>query len=236
MTDRKRQLPAKSSRSDVDAFLNKVANTPARKPAGKHGRLIFAMDATASREPTWDQACKIQGEMFAETAALGGLATQLCWYRGFGEFHADAWTADSGTLLRHMTRARCLGGATQIEKVLKHTIKEAKDQKPDALVFVGDCMEENVDQLCRLAGELGLLGVPVFLFQEGHEPNAARSFAQIARISGGAHCRFDAGSAQQLKDLLSAVAVFAAGGRRALENFSKKRGKDVKQLTRQITG
>jgi hypothetical protein len=174
--------------------------------------------------------------MFTETAALGGLETQLCWYRGFGEFHADPWTADSDTLLRHMTGVFCQGGTTQIEKVLKHAIKEDKDQKPDALVFVGDCMEENVDQLCRLAGELGLLGVPVFLFQEGHEPNAERTFAQVARLSGGAHCRFDAGSAQQLKDLLSAVAVFAAGGRRALENFSKQRGDGVKLLARQVTG
>jgi len=234
MPDRKQQLPTQSSRSDVDAFLNKVAKTPARKPAGSRGRLIFAMDATASREPTWDQACAIQGEMFTETAALGGLETQLCWYRGFGEFHADPWTADSGTLLRHMTGVFCQGGTTQIEKVLKHALKEGTDLKPDALVFVGDCVEESVDQLCRLAGELGLLGVPVFLFQEGHEPNAERTFAEIARLSGGAHCRFDAGSAQQLRDLLSAVAVFAAGGRRALEAFSKQRGDGVKLLTRQV--
>ena len=234
MTDRKRHLPTQSSRNDVDAFLSKVANTPARKPAGRRGRLIFAMDATASREPTWDQACRIQSEMFTETAALGGLKTQLCWYRGFGEFHADPWTADSDTLLRQMTGVFCQGGTTQIEKVLRHAIQEAQNQKPDALVFIGDCMEENLDQLCRLAGELGLLGIPVFLFQEGHDRIAERTFAQVAKLSGGAHCRFDAGSAQQLRDLLSAVAVFAAGGRHALARFSEQRGSSVKLLTQQI--
>ena len=42
-----------------------------------------------------------------------------------------------------------------------------KKQRVDALVFVGDAMEENVDRLCQLAGELGLNGVPIFLFHEG---------------------------------------------------------------------
>jgi hypothetical protein len=221
--DRNR-LPTRSSQSEVDAFLKKVARTSTSKTSGRRGRLIFALDATASREPTWDQACHLQAEMFSETTALGGLEAQLCWYRGFGEFHADPWTADSDVLLRHMTGVFCLGGNTQIEKVLRHALEEARAGKVDALVFVGDCMEEHVDRLCNLAGELGILGVPAFLFQEGNDPTAEKAFGQIAKLSGGAHCRFDAGSARQLRDLLSAVAVYAAGGRRALESFSQRRG------------
>jgi hypothetical protein len=85
---------------------------------------------------------------------------------------------------------------------------------------VGDCMEEDIDQLSQLAGELGLIGVPVFLFQEGDEPRATRAFKEIARLSRGAYCRFDAGSARQLRELLTAVAVYATGGRKALENLS----------------
>jgi hypothetical protein len=234
MNKRNDQLPTRSSLSEVDAFLSRVAAAPASKPAGRRGRLLFAMDATASREPTWDRACNIQGEMFRETASLGGLETQLCWYRGFEEFHADPWTADSSRLLRHMTGVFCLGGTTQIARVLRHAIAETRKAKVDALVLVGDCMEENLDTLCSLAGELGLLGVPAFLFQEGHDPVAERAFAQLARLSGGAHCRFDAGSAQQLKDLLSAVAVYAAGGRHALEDFGRRRGGSVPFLTRQL--
>ncbi|MBM3512010.1 MAG: VWA domain-containing protein, partial [Alphaproteobacteria bacterium] len=61
----------RSSRAEVDAFLKKVAQT-VPVAAGGRGRLMFALDATASREPTWDRACQIQGQMFAETAALGG--------------------------------------------------------------------------------------------------------------------------------------------------------------------
>ena len=227
-------LPKKSTRAEIDAFLGKVARIPSIKPVGHRGRLIFAMDATASREPTWDHACHIQSQMFAETALLGGLDIQLCYYRGYGEFTASPWLSRSEDLLERMTAVRCLGGHTQIEKVLTHAIKETKEKRVNALVMVGDCMEESLDRLCRLAGELGIHGVPAFLFHEGIDPVAGRAFKQIARLTQGAYCRFDVHSAQQLKDLLSAVAVYAAGGRGALEHFSKQRGSMVKQLTHQI--
>lgn len=227
------KLPQRSSGAEVAEFLRKVAATPARTSA-ERGRLIFAMDATASREPSWDTACQIQGQMFTETTALGGLDIQLCYYRGFGEFEATPWLSNSGDLLARMTGVRCLGGQTQIEKVLRHVITEARKKKVNALVFVGDCMEEDVDELCQLAGELGLLGVPAFIFHEGYEPIAERAFKQIARLTRGAYCHFDASSAQQLRDLLSAVAVYAAGGRRALRDFSQRKGGVLLQLTHQI--
>jgi len=234
MTDRKKSLTEHGSNSDVDSFLRTVASTPAVKRGVKPGRLVFAMDATASREPTWDQACNIQAQMFLETTALGGLEIQLCYYRGYAEFHHLPWLSASADLLAGMTGVHCLGGQTQIGKVLQHTINETRKQKVNALVFVGDCMEEDVDRLCHKAGELGLLGVPVFLFQEGGDPTAERAFKQIARITGGAYCPFDAGSGKQLRDLLSAVAVYAAGGRRALTDFSDRAGSTVQQLVQQI--
>jgi hypothetical protein len=229
-----KKLPTQSTRSQVDAFLRQVAATPPARSTGREGRLIFAMDATASREPTWDHACHLQAQMFAETATLGGLAIQLCYYRGFNEFDASDWLTDTAILQRRMTAVHCLGGHTQIGRVLRHAIGETKARQVDALVFVGDCMEEDADELCHLAGELGIHGVPVFVFQEGHEPNAERVFRQIARLTRGAYSPFDAGSAQQLRDLLSAVAVYAAGGRRALADFSRGRGETVKRLTRQL--
>jgi hypothetical protein len=173
--------------------------------------------------------------MFEETAALGGLAIQLCYYRGFNEFNASDWLTHTADLHRRMTAVSCLGGHTQIRKVLRHAIEETRQKRVNALVFVGDCMEEELDQLCQLAGELGIHNVPVFLFHEGQDPAAETAFRQIASLTNGAYCPFDAGSAQQLRDLLSAVAVYAAGGRRALEAFSKSRGESVRLLTRQIT-
>ncbi|MDH3687952.1 MAG: VWA domain-containing protein [Gammaproteobacteria bacterium] len=228
------KLPKKSSNAEVDAFLRKVAATPIAKSTAGRGRLIFAMDATASREPTWDTACHIQGQMFQETTDLGGLEIQLCYYRGFAEFDASPWLVESATLLKRMTSVSCVGGRTQIEKILRHTITETKKKKVNALVFVGDCMEEDVDNLCQLAGELGVLGLPAFLFHEGHDAVAERAFKQIARLTGGAYCHFDSNSAQQLRDLLSAVAVYVVGGRRALEDFGKRKGGVARLLTHQI--
>jgi hypothetical protein len=227
------KLPQPSSNSEVVAFLRKVAATPV-PTTGERGRLIFAMDATASREPTWHTACEIQEQMFVETSNLGGLSIQLCYYRGLGEFAADPWLSRSTDLLERMRSVFCVGGQTQIEQVLRHTIAETKRKKVNALVFVGDCMEEDADRLCQYAGELGLLAVPVFVFHEGHDPAAERTFRQIARLTRGAYCRFDAHSPQQLRDLLSAVAVYAAGGRLALQNFGKSKGGITSQLTQQL--
>lgn len=225
----------KSQRSaDVDAFLRKVAVTPVVKAAGTKGRLIFALDATASREPTWDRACHIQAEMFTEASGLGGLEIQMVHFRGFGEFYAAPWYSTPDDLVGEMTRVACLGGHTQIEKVLRHAVAETKRKRVNALVYVGDCMEEQVDELCQLAGKLGMLGVPAFVFQEGREPVAMRAFQQIAKLTNGAYCSFDASSAQTLRDLLRAVAAFAAGGRKALQDFSRKAGGDVRLIAQQI--
>ena len=229
-----KDLPQKSSKSAIDTFVRQVRSMPATRAGGERGRLIFAMDATASREPTWDRACQIQAEMFSETAALGGLDVQLSYYRGYGEFEASPWLSSADALLQRMTGVSCRGGHTQIEKVLRQAIAQTKQTKVQALVFVGDCMEEDVDRLCHLAGELGMLGVPAFMFHEGAEPVAQRAFQEIARLTRGAYCAFDASSAGQLRDLLRAVAVYAAAGQKALQNFSKDRSEVVRQLTRQL--
>lgn len=228
------KLPT-STADDVANFLKKVAEAPAPM-GGERGRLIFAMDATASREPSWDQACQIQGDMFTETNALGGLEVQLVYYRGYRECRASKWAGRAADLLQFMMKVRCLGGATQIGRVLKHAIKENQQKTVNALVFVGDAMEEDIDELCHAAGELGLVNVPVFVFHEGGDPLAGNAFRQIARLSGGAYCAFDSNSAKQLRDLLSAVAVYAAGGRRALLEFGEKKGGSVLRLTHQLAG
>jgi len=169
-----------------------------------------------SRQPTWDTACALQADMFREAASVGGLDIQLVYFRGLGECRASGWVAGSDQLAELMSRIDCRGGQTQIGKVLSHARQEYARQKVQAMVFVGDAMEESIDSLCQGAGELGLLGVPVFMFQEGNDPVAENAYREIARLSRGAYCRFDAGSAHQLGELLRAVAAYAAGGLKAL--------------------
>lgn len=207
-----------SSGGDVDAFLKQVRGL---QPATTgRGRLIFTMDATMSRQPSWDLALGLQGDMFRAVKEAGGLDVQLVYFRGFNECQASRWVGDPSALDRLMRQVSCQGGHTQIRKVLAHARAETSKTKVNAVVYVGDAMEEDIDHLSQLAGELGLIGVPVFLFQEGHDPGAERGFREIARLTRGAYCRFDAGSAGQLRELLTAVAVYATGGRKALANFS----------------
>ena len=214
--------PANSSRAEIDAFLAQMRSGPAPKPAGP-GRLIFAMDATMSRRPTWDMALAVQAEMFNAVQAIGGLGVQLVFFRGFDECRASRWVSDATALARLMTAVECRGGYTQIRKVLKHAAREASAAKVSALVYVGDAMEEAPDELCNLAGQLALLGVPAFMFQEGNDGEARACFKEIARLTRGATCRFGPGAASQLRELLEAVAVYAAGGRPALQDYAKGR-------------
>src|SRR5689334_7890600 len=233
--DRSQQTPAPvSSKPEIDAFVERVRALGPSTAQGKRGRLIFALDATMSRQPTWDTACTLQAEMFREAASVGGLDIQLVYFRGFNECRHSAWIAGSEKLAELMSRIDCRGGQTQIGKVLRHAREEQAEQKVQAMVFVGDAMEESIDHLCQLAGELGLLGVPVFMFQEGSDAVAESAYREIARLSRGAYCRFDTGSAHQLGELLRAVAAYAAGGIKALADLSAKRSSGAQKLLAQL--
>ncbi|ALK09238.1 hypothetical protein [Blastochloris viridis] len=214
--------PPAETGADVAAFLAEVKRRAPTVAAGERGRLIFALDATMSRQPTWDMATQMQADMFREAAVAGGLAVQLLYYRGTHECRASRWVADTAALERLMTSIDCRGGHTQIARVLRHAGEEADRGRVHALAFVGDAMEEALDDLCAAAGPLALRGVPAFLFQEGTDAVAEQAFREIARLTRGAYCRFGPGSAAELKALLQAVAAYAAGGRRALAELADR--------------
>jgi hypothetical protein len=152
---------------------------------------MIGIDATGSREPTWDIAAGLMSSSFA----------------------ASRWVSDARTLAGLMEKIDCRTGFTQIGKILSHARKENTRQKVAAMVFVGDCVEEQPAELYAAARELG---VPAFLFQEGDDPVATKVLREIARLTRGAHVRFEQGSAKQLSELLRAVAAYAAGGLKAL--------------------
>src|SRR5277367_5322653 len=212
-----------STSDDIAAFVAKArAMSPLAE--GARGRLVFALDATMSRQPTWDMACTLQADMFHEAAALGSLDIRLVYYRGLDECRASSWISDTAQLAKLMARIDCRGGNTQIGKILSEARREAVASGVRAVVFVGDAMEESVDDLCVKAGELGLLKVPVFMFQEGRDGLVEQTFREIARLTGGAWSRFDPGAAAQLRELLRAAAAYAAGGREALLRMSRSDG------------
>lgn len=178
---------------------------------------MFALDATASREPTWAQARRLHKALFAAAAAGSPLAIQLCWYRGFTEFEASPWLTEPAELLAQLEQVSCLGGPTQIGRLLRHYLAAGTAAVPvRALVFVGDAQEESAGELIELAGQCRIRNQPVFVFQEGDDTDVARTFEAIARLSGGAYARLDGNSADRLRELLGAVVRYASGGRRAL--------------------
>jgi hypothetical protein len=208
------------TRTEVDEFLVKTRGSAALPSgAGNRGRLIFALDATASRQPTWDIACKLQAEMFREVAAIGGLDIQLVYYRGDDECRASRWISDAKALTKVMTKIMCEAGHTQIGKVLAHARRENKLHEVHALVFVGDAMEEMAEDLYSASSALG---IPTFLFQEDNDRDVGKVFRKIASLTKGAHCNFNSGSASELAELLRAVAVYATGGMQALNKLTAR--------------
>nr|WP_319485372.1 VWA domain-containing protein [uncultured Cohaesibacter sp.] len=207
----------KSDKQDVAAFLSKTRlvrkaqEAKGLKPAS--GRLMFALDATMSRQATWDVACSLQSEMFSVAENQGGLATQLVYFRGTSECKASRWTRSSADMVGWMERFDCRAGRTQIGRILQHVKNEARTTRIDAVVYVGDCLEEDPDVIVGLAGDIALKGVPVFVFQEGSDAMAAHVFKAIARLTGGAYGQFDAGAKLKLAEYLKGIAAYAASGR-----------------------
>ncbi len=213
--DKNGALAKRSVGEEIAAFVEAARNVPAPAWSGRW-RLIFALDATMSRQPTWDLAQTLQAKMFEAAACLGGLDVQLVYFRGMNECRASNFVSGGQGLQELMSRIEVRGGSTQIRRVLAHARNEARNAKVGALVFIGDAMEENPDTLASLAGELALLGVKAFMFQEGHDPTTRRTFSEIARLTGGAYSAFDAGASARLAALLRAAAAYAAGGQAAL--------------------
>ena len=117
--------PARAtSDAEVADFVRRMKQLGPRIGTG-NGRLLFAMDATMSRQPTWDMALALQADMFEAVKAVGGLDVQLVYFRGAGECRASKWVSDPSALAALMTRVTCAGGYTQIRKVLSHARKEA---------------------------------------------------------------------------------------------------------------
>jgi hypothetical protein len=224
---KKAPAPRAPANTAVDAFLEKARGVAVHE--GGRGRLIFALDATMSRQPTWDLAQSIQSEMFRTTAAQGGIDVQLVYFRGFRECRASRFVSQGAGLGALMARISCQAGKTQIGRVLAHALDETRAERVGALVYVGDAMEEKLDDIAHLAGEMGLLGLKAFMFQEGDDRTTAVAYKEIARLTGGAYAAFDLSAPRRLADLLGAAAAYAAGGLPELEKRAG-RGEDAARL------
>jgi hypothetical protein len=181
------------------------------------GRLIFGLDATASRAPTWAIARELQAKMFREAAPIGQLECQLVFYRG-EECRKSKWVSSGDQLAHLMNRIECEGGKTQIAHVLTHARAEAAIGI-QGLIFVGDAMEgDSIEELAALASELGRLKAPIYIFQEGNDTAVEKAFRILALKSGGKYFKFNLNApraVERLSDQLNAIARLAVGDREA---------------------
>jgi hypothetical protein len=178
-----------------------IAGGSAGAPAMPRGRLIFALDATASRGPTWDAAVPLTEKMFQAVAPIGALSTQLIFFRGDDQCSHTPWVSSGVELARLMRMITVNAGKTQILRVLAHAQRETQKIPVQRLIFIGDSVEENIDELAGAAAELGRLGVPVDMFLEGHDPTARAAFRLIALRSGGQFHQFGISTPQAVAQL-----------------------------------
>src|SRR3974390_1667049 len=123
--------------TDTDNSVTSLADQSEQRPALPRGRLMFALDATASRAPTWAIARDLQAKMFREAAPIGHLDVQLVYYRA-DECRASKWASSGEHLAQLMNRIECKAGFTQIGRVLAHALRETEKTAIQALVFIGD--------------------------------------------------------------------------------------------------
>ena len=228
-------VPARSRTGDVAAFVAQaraVAEKAASAP--QRARLMFAIDATRSREPTWDLASGLQMQMFQAAEAHGGLRVQLVYFRGTDECRASRWHDQARPLTDAMERVTCRAGHTQIARVFRHALREQAAGRISALVLVGDACEEATDEVMGLAGQLAMVSLPVFAFHEGGDRLAEDLFREIARVTRGAFHRFDHHAPRLLADALRAVAVYASGGREALLRLAEREGGTTRLIANQV--
>lgn len=214
------------STSGVAQFVSKARAL--KRIANAQTRIIFSLDATASRAPTWQQAQSLHQELFdaASESESTGLALQLCYFKGVATFHSSHWVTTADGLRKALSEVYCEGGITQLQRLLHHCL----DQHPDsrslkAIIFVGDAVEEDAGVLNDLAIKCRMAKRPLFIFQEGSDATASVVFASMAALSGGVHITLGDGSADRLRGLLASVIRLATGGRKALESSRRESDK-----------
>jgi hypothetical protein len=189
------------------------------------GRLLFGLDATASRAATWAVARDLQAKMFREAAPIGKLDVQLAFYRG-DECRASKWVSSGDQLTQLMNKIECVGGMTQIGRMFGHALRENAKAAVQALVFIGDAFEEELETVAAMASKCGMLGLPLFMFQDvsqGRDATARKAFRLFALKSGGAYFEFNPNTSravEQLSEQLNAVARIAVGDAKALQNIA----------------
>ena len=194
------------------AFTN--AEPPADTGPSSRPRLVFAVDATASREPAWAAARQVTDALVK--ALPGELDVALAVHGGSRVHTFTAFTNDPATLRDRTAGVTCEAGLTRLLPILSASLKQPSVR---VIVYIGDVFEENVTQGRGLADSLGQRGAKLIVLHDTADPSARRDaelFWDLAKRTGGCVLPFDVNAPGRLRDILSAVAVYAVGGEKLL--------------------
>jgi hypothetical protein len=198
------------------------AEPPAETGTPVRPRLVFAVDATASREPAWAAARKVTDALVK--ALPGALDVALAVHGGSRVHTFTAFTNDAATLRDRAAGVACEAGLTRLLPILSASMKRPGVR---VVVYIGDVFEESLVQGRRLADAMGGQGggqgagqgIKLIVLHDTSDPSARRDaevFWDLAKRTGGCVLPFDASASGRLRDLLSAVAVYAVGGEKLL--------------------
>lgn len=187
-------------------------------------RLLFTLDATASREGAWNVARKITHSMFEQLP--GELEVSLGWHGGGSLQEITPFSTQSRGFLDKLNSVNCSAGRTALNDLLQECTQIPRLR---ALVYIGDCFEENEENAYAIAEQLRIKGIKLFIFHDRSSErygynvdDAKRIFANLIDICGGCLLDFNESSANKSKELLDAIAVYAAGGTKLLEQKRKQ--------------
>jgi hypothetical protein len=190
------------------------AEPPAETDTPTRPRLVFAVDATASREPAWAAARQVTDTLVK--ALPGELDVALAVHGGSRVHTFTAFTSDAATLRDRAAGVVCQAGMTRLLPILSTSLKRPAIR---VVVYIGDVYEESVAQGRRLADAMGVHGTKLIVLHDTADPAARRDaeiFWDLAKRTGGCVLPFDASASGKLRDLLAALAVYAVGGEKLL--------------------
>ncbi len=213
----------RSSKASVSTPANDTVVQQALSPQGRL-RLLFRIDATASRRPSWDLARTITAVMF--DSLPDQLDVALTWHASSMLQEITPFASDATRFAEAVRAMHTQAGATRLNAILQEAIGISPHIR--ALVYAGDCYEEEVEIAYAQARKLKLLGVKCFFFHDTlSDPNspyvrqAREVFEKIVAITGGMVLSFAPDTPEQMKDPLEAIATYAAGGLKLLEQRQK---------------
>lgn len=192
----------------------------AKQAQARTVRIGLIVDATGSRQASWEDAQRVQGRMLESLGRTGRVLLRLIYFGG-GELTACAWSSDHAALSAHMAAVRCRKGHTQILDGLRRFLREGEEA--ESIILVGDAFEEDAGSAELLAALLRDSGAKIFAFLEGDDAHAARIFRKLAEATGGRFARL--GAELPLGALCEGVVLLTAHGREGLRRLKHEKAR-----------